>query len=381
MSEAVYDVAVVGGGLGGLVSSLLLAQRGRRVVLLEKRRYPFHKVCGEYVSNETRPFLAGLGVHPEALGAAEIRHLEVSAPSGRRLEAPLAQGGFGVSRYRLDQYLVDRCRSAGVEVWEGAAVKTIAQQGQAYALETETGALEANLVIGSWGKRSTLDAALGRPFMQRQEPYVGVKYHVRLDFPTDRIALHNFSGGYCGLSAIEDGRYCLCYLAHRAGTRGAGSLEAFERQVVRRNPHLDRVWATAEWLYEAPEVISAFSFAPKATVEAGIWHVGDAAGLITPLCGNGMAMAIHGAKLLFDTVEHAGAFAGGKAPTASERLALEAAYARRWRQLFARRLAAGRWLQRWLFGNTTLSETAVASLRHLPQATQGLVRLTHGRPF
>ena len=125
-----------------------------------------------------------------------------------------------------------------------------------------------------------------------------MKYHLRLPgFPRNLIALHNFADGYAGISAIEDDKLCFCYLTTRANLKRHGTIAAMEREVLARNPHLREILAQAEFLYPQPEVINEISFAPKQPVEQHVLMCGDAAGLITPLCGNGMAMALHGAAL------------------------------------------------------------------------------------
>ena len=58
----IFDIAVVGGGLAGLATSIELAKKGYTVVVLEKEKYPFHKVCGEYVSMESWNYLNSLGL-------------------------------------------------------------------------------------------------------------------------------------------------------------------------------------------------------------------------------------------------------------------------------------------------------------------------------
>ena len=57
-----YDCAIIGGGLAGLTLSIQLAQKGHQVILFEKNKYPFHKVCGEYISLESWDFLNSLGL-------------------------------------------------------------------------------------------------------------------------------------------------------------------------------------------------------------------------------------------------------------------------------------------------------------------------------
>ncbi|MGI4833760.1 MAG: NAD(P)/FAD-dependent oxidoreductase [Janthinobacterium lividum] len=373
----VIPVLVLGGGLAGLAAALDLAQRGQRVVVVERRAYPFHRVCGEYVSNEVLPYLRRLGADPAALNPAAINYFELSSPAGRLLRSPLDLGGFGISRYQLDAFLYERALGAGVEFILPATVVGVefeAAAGVHRVALADGRRLAARLVLGTYGKRAALDRQLGRAFFGQRSPYLGVKYHLRLPgFGRDVIALHNFRDGYAGISAVEDDRLCFCYLTTRANLKVAGSIPALEATVLARNPRLADILASAERLYAHPEVINEISFAPKTCVEQHVLMVGDAAGLITPLCGNGMAMALHGAALVAPLAE---AFLRGQLP----RPALEAAYARTWRKHFAGRLQVGRAVQR-LFGGPRLSELVVGGLRHWPAAVRALMRRTHGTEF
>lgn len=372
------DVVIIGGGLAGLVSSLELARAGFAVTLVERKTYPFHRVCGEYVSNEVRPYLTALGIDLNGLGAAQITQFRLSSPSGRLLEAPLDLGGFGISRYTLDYELYRLAQAAGVTFVLGKQAEEVDfdSTGGLFTLEINDGqTLSARLVIGAFGKRSRLDKALDRPFMRQSAPYIGVKYHITPGpnsepFPTDLIALHNFRDGYCGMSAIEDGKYCLCYLTTRQNLRQFGNIPDMERTILAQNPHLRHVFETYEFLYDKPEVINEVSFAPKRAVDMHVLMAGDSAGLITPLCGNGMAMAIHGAKL---ASELSVAFLQNKL----SRPELERLYEQRWKALFARRLWVGRTVQR-LFGNVRLSELAVSAFGLVKPALRGVMRQTHG---
>lgn len=370
------DILIVGGGLAGLVSALELVRAGFGVTLVERKTYPFHKVCGEYVSNEVRPYVESLGVDLDRLGAARITQFQLSSPSGRTLSSPLDLGGFGISRYALDYELYQLGQAAGVRFVLGKQVEQVAFANGSFAVALNDGqTLTARLVIGAFGKRSKLDKALNRGFMQQPSPYVGVKYHIApgpqsRPFPNDLITLHNFRDGYCGMSAIEDGRYCLCYLTTRATLREFGNIPDMERAILWRNPHLREVFETWQFLYDKPEVINEISFAPKRAIEDHILMAGDSAGLITPLCGNGMAMAIHGAKLVSELSIH---YLQNKL----SRPDLERLYETRWHSLFARRLWVGRKVQR-LFGNERLSELAVTAFGAFKPALRGVMRQTHG---
>ena len=131
-----YDVAIAGGGLAGLALSIQLSRKGYSVILFEKEQYPFHKVCGEYISYESWDFLQDLGVDLDALNVSHIKRLQVSAPNGRILEQDLPLGGFGISRYVLDQALAGIARSSGVTIEENTKVNDISFYGSGFAVMT-----------------------------------------------------------------------------------------------------------------------------------------------------------------------------------------------------------------------------------------------------
>jgi flavin-dependent dehydrogenase len=375
-ARADCDILIIGGGLAGLTAALDLAGRGWRVALVERRHYPFHRVCGEYVSNEVLPYLQRLGADPAPLGPARISRFLLSAPGGRTLTAPLDLGGFGISRYALDDYLYQLGRDRGVAFRLGETVSGVQLDAGRDVFGVTLaggGQLTARVVLGAYGKRATLDRQLDRAFFRQRSPYLGVKYHLQLDFPPDLIALHNFADGYAGISAVEAGRYCFCYLTTREQLRRHGSIPAMEAEVLAQNPHLRRILTDAVRLYDAPEVINEISFAPKTSVEQHVLMCGDAAGLITPLCGNGMAMALHGAAL---AAGHTDAFLRGQL----SRPALEVAYTRDWQRRFAGRLRVGRWVQ-GLFGGPRLTNAVVGTLRYAPAVVRALMRQTHGSAF
>ncbi|MBC6490775.1 NAD(P)/FAD-dependent oxidoreductase [Flavihumibacter stibioxidans] len=374
----IYDVAVAGGGLAGLASSILLARAGHKVVLLEKNHYPFHRVCGEYISEESRPFLVSLGLAFGELKLPEIRRLVVTAPDGSKLETALDPGGFGISRFLLDATLASLARSAGVVLMEGTRVTDIYSEDGLMKIRLPLQVITSKVAVGSYGKRSNLDLKWNRDFV-RQKPcklnnLLGVKYHIRTDLPADTISLHNFKDGYCGVSRIENDLYCLCYLTN-ANNLGLSnnSIRLMEERILGRNPVLDQLLRSAERTWPEPVSISQVSFAAKSQVEDHVLMVGDAAGMITPLCGNGMSMALHGSKLLAEQVT---AFLSGRIP----RQEMENNYQRNWRLQFGSRLRAGRMIQRF-FGDPLLTKLLITAGRNSPSLTQWLIRQTRGEQF
>lgn len=373
-----YDVGIAGGGLAGLSTAIMLGKAGHSVILFEKEHYPFHRVCGEYLSMESFSFLERLGLDPKSLDLPRISKLIVSSPNGNFLQSKLDVGGIGVSRYFLDNALKNIAVSKSVDVKEGARVKDIKFIEDHFQIELQNGSVRAQVVCGAFGKRSNLDIKWGREFAV-QKPnklnnFVGVKYHVKIGFPIDTIALHNFKGGYCGISKIEDDLYCLCYLTTAQNfVDNNNSISATEENVLCRNPFLKEIFSDADFQFREPVTISQISFDKKSQVEDHILFVGDAAGMIAPLCGNGMSIAFHSAKLAAAQVDQ---FLCKKI----SRKKMEANYQADWDTNFKNRLKDGRRLQK-LFGKDKITNTAIASLKHFPGLTQALVKATHGNEF
>jgi len=110
----IVDNLVIGGGLAGSMVAIRLATAGRNVTVLEKEISAHHKVCGEFLSAEAQALAAYLGLDLAAMGATSITTFRLaSGPS--QAEAPLPFRGAGLSRFRLDQALLDAAEAAGAE--------------------------------------------------------------------------------------------------------------------------------------------------------------------------------------------------------------------------------------------------------------------------
>lgn len=374
-SPSEYDVIIAGGGLASLVSGIILVRNGFSVLILEKKKYPFHKVCGEYVSNEVLTILLSLGFDPFALGASEISRLRLSDVRGNCLTANLDLGGFGLSRYTMDYELSKIARSYGVEIIEDSRVNNIEFNDNFFNVFSTTGNYTSNFVIGAYGKRDVLDRRIGRKFMDRHTGYMGVKYHIKSEYPPDEIGLYHFRGGYCGISKIEGEKYNLCYLYKRSSGKKISEIGQLEEQVLFRNPALKSIFYSAQFILDAPEVINEISFDAKDCVNNHILFCGDSAGLITPLCGNGMAMAIHGAVILTSFIMSA---TPGECITTELRNRIEKDFSYQWREEFSERLFWGRQLQR-LSGRQVLTTAALKFMKIIPPLKDLVIKKTHGK--
>jgi flavin-dependent dehydrogenase len=373
-----YDVIIAGGGLAGLALSIQLVRSGYSVALLEKETYPYHKVCGEYVSLESWNFLEELGLPLSDWNLPVIRQLLVSSPDGNSIMHELPLGGFGISRYKLDAAMAAIARSEGVALRESVKVTDMRFERSMFTVHTSDGVLRSKIACGTYGKRSNLDVKWQRAFIQKRSDrlnnYVGVKYHVHADIPAERISLHNFRDGYCGISRIEDGKCCLCYITTARNLRESGnSIPEMERMILRQNPFLEKIFSSANFLFPQPVTISQISYEQRTRVADHVLFVGDAAGMIPPLAGNGMSMALHGSKLAHRSID---AFLKGQIA----RYELEQEYTDQWDRQFGRRIWVGRRLQAW-FGSERRTNLLIYSLKPFPRLVSFLIRQTHGEPF
>ncbi|WP_291788907.1 FAD-dependent oxidoreductase [Cecembia sp.] len=369
MDKNHWEIIIIGGGLAGLIAAHQLSKAGKDVLLIEKKQYPFHRVCGEYISNEVRDFLIKENLYPSDIEPAEITKFRLTSVTGRPAEMDLDLGGFGVSRYYLDEFLYNKACSIGTTFLLQTQAEDVSfiSQEDIFEVKLQGGdIIYGKHVLGAFGKRSKIDKQFQRDFMKTKSPFIGVKYHVRVEYPQDMVALHNFEGGYCGINRIEEGKFNLCYLGSREQLRAFGNIPEMERQVLHKNPHLKAIFENSDFLFDKPEVINEINFSPKNPVENHVLMIGDAAGLITPLCGNGMAIAIHTGKLAADTILQS-----------RDRLSIEKKYSQLWNNHFKKRLWIGRKVQ-WLFGSQMVSSLSVNLMRHSEFVAGKIMENTHG---
>ena len=367
-----FDVIIVGGGLAGLTSAIHLSKRKKRVLLIEKNEYPKHKVCGEYISNEVLPYLNSLGINPINEGAKQITKVHISTTKSNLIKGELPLGGFGMSRYFLDNLLVKKAHLNGVQILKDT-VDSIHFKKDSFTITTKSsGVFQSKITIGAFGKRSSLDQKMKRKFIQKKSPYLAVKIHVKGVFPENLVALHNFKGGYCGVSKVEDNAINVCYITEYRSFKKHKNITDFQEQVVFKNKHLRKIFKETSPVFEKPLTISQVSFQTKNPVEDHIIMCGDTAGMIHPLCGNGMGMAISSAQLASIRILQ---FLNGEIKT---REGLEKQYLRDWNKEFKIRLKAGHFIA-WLFRNQTISQIAYSILKRIPSLLPKMIKFTHGK--
>ncbi|MBR9859953.1 NAD(P)-binding protein [bacterium] len=293
-----YDIGIIGAGLAGASLALLLNRKGYSVVIFEQQDYPEHKVCGEFLSNESIPFFESLGVDFKSKKLPVMNIIGLSSQAGYFTQFPLIQGGTGISRYALDHELMELMKQNGIVVHSPEKVLSVKND----VIESKERKVRCKIIVGAHGKYKPGYLQSAEPKSSRN--YIGVKYHVNYTpLPENEIQLHSFDGGYCGINKIEEGKSCLCYLVDSQHLKThKGSFQKMEQEVLSKNPQLRKIFRDAEQLWDQPTVISNIKFGVRSFNEQSVLNIGDAAACISPLSGNGMSMAAKSALLLSNSI-------------------------------------------------------------------------------
>ena len=368
------EVIIIGGGLAGLTSAIHLSKLGHSVTVIEKNTFPKHKVCGEYISNEVLPYLNWLNLNIAALNPTNITKLEFSTTSGKTIKSILPLGGFGISRFALDEYLYRKAIKNGCTILQGQVENILYEDDKFTITTTNAVVLQSEMVIGAFGKRSNIDQKMNRNFIHKKSYWLAVKAHYSGEFPNDLVGLHNFKGGYCGVSKVENGVINICYLADYKTFKTFKNITEYQTNIVSQNPHLKAIFNNSTLLFQKPLTISQISFEKKKAVENHILMIGDTAGIIHHLCGNGMAMAIHSAKIVSELVHK---YSTGEIKSRNK---LEEKYIQEWNFNFKKRLKMGQFLSS-ILQKPKLSAALLRILIIFPFLLPKIIKKTHGKPI
>ena len=372
-----YDIVIIGGSLAGCTAAYHLHQLGFRVLLVEQKTYPCDKLCGEVLSPESVRSFDAMDVWKkiEALNPAIIEHVSITTKAGNCYCGEMPGAAIGLSRYQLDWRLWTHCKSVGVEGFQGFKVQGIqGRLGNGFSVsgiygDQSPGDFHARFVIGAFGKRSNLDRVLHRRFWRYHHGYIAFKAHFEGIDLHRRVELHSFQGGYCGLCHIESKTINLCLIVKESTFRAVGS----DRQrlfdgVLRTNPILRTRLDAMRPISTRFLSIGQIAFGRKTLWDGDLLMISDSAGMITPLCGDGMAMGMRAAELCVPFVEN---YLRGKL-TASQ---LKEGWLKCWEEEFRSRLRWGRLLQFVLF-RPILASGSVALLSRFPMIGQFLIGQT-----
>ena len=329
-----YDVVVIGAGPAGSAAAGLLAGGGRRVLVLDKDRFPRRKVCGEFLSAQAAAQLGELGLRAEIERDAERIHRgALFLPGGEEIAFRLPGEALGVSRAGLDERLARWAEERGAEVRFGARARGVVDRFRVRVAQgPREEEIETRCVVGAWGRWDALDRerrgggeGRGRRFLAWSRGYGPSESFA------GRVALYLFPGGYCGLSRVEGGRVHLAGIVddatHRAMPHGWEAVLAHARASnVALDRALDGLVPASDFRGAGPVYLAA-----KPPVERGVLMVGDSAGVLDPFSGQGIACALSSGILAARTLEAALA---GAVPLSRAARAYADAWKRRFRSRF-----------------------------------------------
>ncbi|MFF2886473.1 NAD(P)/FAD-dependent oxidoreductase [Paenibacillus sp. NPDC057967] len=399
----IYDVAVLGAGVAGSAAAKLLASKGWNTVLLDRQRFPRHKVCGEFLSPESQETLARLGLLKavQGLSPSLITRTSLYLENGGVIRLPLPGAALGISRYRLDASFHQEAEAAGARIREGVTVLSAELQDGHYSLtlrsEGQTEVLRARAVIAAWGgagqaserpdgsrpsrsRKSDLtsrDRGSGRS--AQVSGLVGVKMHYRMADPTplsvqvnSAVELYFFQGGYTGINGVEDGKVNIAALLDRDDIPSKHrSVSAMLEEAARRHPSLrERIEALIP-LPDTAAAVSPVRISMRPVAWSGIPLIGDAICRIPPLCGDGMSMALRSAELCSD---YADRYLRGELSLGDWEREYKEAIMRE----FSRPLRWGRFAE-FLLSSAFLSRALPALARLAPRAARGMIQATRLR--
>jgi flavin-dependent dehydrogenase len=310
---------IIGGGPAGASLAIRLARVGRPVRLIEREAGPHDKVCGEFLSFEAAGYLAELGLDARALGAVPITAVDL-LHGGLAARSDLPFKALSLSRRIMDEALLARAVEVGADVIRGRRVTRLEQSAQRWRAHFSDGeVVEASDVFLATGKHDLRGWA--RP-PGRQADLIGFKQHWTLSpeqagRSRGRVELHLFPGGYAGLEPVEDDRANLCLVVRKRAFHAAGrSWPSLLDQLERSCPSLAERLKGARSSSDKALAVASIPYGYVRRRGDGVWRLGDQAAVIPSLAGEGMAIALHSARLAAEVF-----LAGGACETYQRALA------------------------------------------------------------
>jgi flavin-dependent dehydrogenase len=305
-----WEIVVVGAGPAGAVVSMLLAQRGHRVLLVDRATFPRDKACAEYLSPACTPILERLGVlqavlaaEPQRLQGMRITDYRGRSCVGRFVQQGRLLQGLALPRIVLDHLLVQQACRVGVALQTGVWVRQPLLNGnRVCGVQGDQNGrpvtIQARLVIAADGLHSTLGRRLGVIRRVRWLRHLALVTHytdVRTPRPWGEMFL--IPSGYIGLAPVGTTLMNVSLVmrtAHMA--RAKMKPELVLEQTIQAHPELRQRFTKA---VRVKPVLTTGPMAQRTVCphHDGILLIGDAAGFFDPFTGQGIFLALHSAEL------------------------------------------------------------------------------------
>lgn len=292
------EVIVVGGGLAGSLTALGLARRGHEVLVVDRRPFPRDKVCGEGLMPHGVAALQGLGIDPEPLGH-RFGGIAYHAGGHSAVGHFPVGTGVGVRRLALDE-AIHRVTRDQVEVRTDVTVRGVGGEPGAMRVETRSGPLRCRAVVGADGLHSRVRRAAG---LHRETPgrkRYGLRGHFRLaPDRTQRDVVDVYVSEGCELyltPVAGHGINVAVLLEEELARELRGDPRAGLARVVAACPPVAEHLAGATELSK-PAVTGPLKQSPAGVVADGVLLVGDAAGFVDAITGEGMSLSAQSAAI------------------------------------------------------------------------------------
>lgn len=276
-----YDLIVIGGGPAGAAAAITAARDNARVLVLERGRFPRHKVCGEFISSESLALLRSL-LSPDTALIDQAPRIAAARLflDGRRLRAPVHPPAASISRFELDLALWRAAEKAGADAHLHSPVHHISGNGP-FHLKTGHATFEARSVINASGRWSNLRP---RPAAGDRSKWLGIKAHFREPDTANSVDLYFFEAGYCGVQPV--GRDVINVSAMVRSDAATNLADVFARHAALQGR--SQSWQPAT----EPVTTSPLLFRQPEALREGVLLAGDAAGFVDPFVGDGIALAL-----------------------------------------------------------------------------------------
>ncbi len=348
-----YEVAIIGSGPAGSTAAINLAKKGFNVCLFEKKLFSGETVCGEFLSKEVTDNLKELNLFEKfkSLKPNEIISFRFVNSNGQDISTPLNFNAYSLKRSTFDEFLLQQANENGTNVFQPAEVIEIIKLKNHFnlifdSLNKRESVIVKN-VIAAYGKQNILDRGLNRKFVNEKSKLTGVKFHIKEKYFSDfnKNEIHIYSGEhiYCGINAVNDNMVTLCFLEDRNSYSKPVTnhlLELFNNNINFKNLFKTdlHIVINNSTLYGTGNLY----FGKRNIIEKGIYMIGDAAGIIAPLAGEGIGIAFESARVLSGILLE-------EREKKFDSIISQRKYINEWKKLFERRLFTAKLIQNFIF--------------------------------